>query len=73
MLYLRNILQFVVNGLNQCPFAKHNFVGEGHERVPNIVLNLGDKLNSIHKKKLKQLFAEISLVAAKFTLDVFNK
>lgn len=61
MLYLGNILQFVVNELNQSPFAKHDLVGDGHERVPHVFLNLGDKLNPIYKKKLKQSFAEIFL------------
>lgn len=73
MFYLSDILQFVINGLNQSPFPKHNLVGDGHERVPHIVLDFGDKLNPVHKKEFKQLFAKISFVTTEFAFDIFNK
>jgi len=73
MLSLSDILQLVIDGFDQSPFAKHNLVGNGHQRVPYVILNLGNKLNSIHKKESKQLLAEVSFVTAEFTLNVFNK
>lgn len=49
---LSDVLKLVINGFNKCPFAKHNLVGDGHQRVLHVVLDLGNKLNAVHKQKL---------------------
>lgn len=62
-----------VNRFNKSSFAKHNFVSHGQQRVPHVVFNLGNELDSVHEQELKQLLADIPLVSTEFALDVFNK
>lgn len=73
MFYLSDVFKFVIDRFNQSSFAKHNLVGDRHQRVPHVVLDFCDKLNSVYEQKLKQLLADIPLVSTEFALDVFNK
>ena len=41
--------------------SKHNFVSHGQQRVPHVVFNLGNELDSVHEQELKQLFADIGI------------
>lgn len=73
MFYLSDIFKFIVNIFNKSSFAKHNFVSHGQQRVPHVVFNLGNELDSVHEQELKQLFADISFITTEFALDVLNK
>jgi len=70
--YLSDIFKFIVNRFNKSSFAKHNFVSHGQQRVPYVVFNLGNELDSVHEQELKQLFADISFITTEFALDIFN-
>lgn len=70
---MSDVLKFVIDRFNQGPFAKHDLVGYRQQRVPHVVLDFCDKLNTVHEQKLKQLFADISFISTEFALDVFNK
>ena len=60
MFYLSDIFKFIVDRFNKSSFAKHNFVSHGQQRVPHVVFNLGNELDSVHEQGLKQLFADKS-------------
>ncbi len=62
MLYLRNVLQFVIDRFNQSPFSEQNLVGYAHQGILHIVLDLGDKLYAIEEKVLEQCLPDISIV-----------
>ena len=73
MLYLGDILKFIVDRFDEGPFAKHNFVRHRHQRVLHVVFNLGNELEPVHEQKLKQLFANISLVTTEFAFDILDE
>ena len=62
MLYLRSVLQLVIDRFNQGPFSEQNLVGYTHQGILHIVLDLGDKLYAIEEKVLEQCLPDISLV-----------
>ena len=73
MFNLSDVLKFVIHRLNQSPFAKHDLVGNRHQRVPHVVLDFSDELDSVHEQKLEQLLTDISLVATELALYIFDK
>ena len=56
MFQLRDVLQFVVDRLNDRPFAKQYLVGDAHQAVLHVVLHLGYQLNAIDEQFLEQFF-----------------
>ena len=59
MLYMTDILEFVVDGFYQYSFPEHDFVTQVHERVFHVPFYLSDKVYVIHKQRFKQLLADI--------------
>ncbi len=73
MLYLCNVLQFIIDCFNQCSFSRQNLIGYTHQRVPHTVFNLSDKLYTVKKKVFKQSLSDISLIRTEFSLNVFQE
>ena len=71
--YLSDVFKFVINRSDQSSFAKHDLVGDRHQRVPHVVLDFCDNLNTVHEQELKQLLADRSFISTEFAPDVFNK
>ena len=63
MLQLRDVLQFVVDRLNDRPFAKQYLVGDAHQAVLHVALHLGYQLDAIDEQFPKQLFRYVALVS----------
>ena len=55
MLYLGDILQWVVNRLNNRSLAQHQLVEDGHQLVFHVFSYLGYKLDAIGKQEVKEL------------------
>ena len=51
VLYLRDVLQLVVDGLDDGPLAQQNLVLRTHEHVPHIVAHARDELYSVDGSK----------------------
>ena len=70
MLYLGNVLKFVIDRFYECTLPQTYLVSNAHKRVLHIVLYFGKQLDSIYKQAFKKRFANISLVAEKLPLDI---
>lgn len=62
VLDLRDILQLIVDGLDQCPLAQENFVGDCHKLAFHVALQLRYQLDSVHEKSGEEVLADVSLV-----------
>ena len=72
MLQLRDVLQFVVDGLDNSPLANEDLVGDAHQAVLHVVPHLGDKLDTIDKQLVEQFFGYIALVTDQFSVDFWR-
>ena len=72
VLYLRDVLQLVVDGLNDGPLAQQNLVLRTHEHVPHIVAHARDKLYSVDEEHLEKCLADIAPVPAELAPDVLH-
>ena len=72
VLYLRDVLQLVVDGLDDGPLAQQNLVLRTHEHVPHIVAHARDKLYSVDEEHLEKGLADIAPVPAELTPDVLH-
>lgn len=62
---LENIKLFVIDRFNQGSFSKQNLVGNTHQEIFHVVLDLGGKLYVVKEKVLEQCSPDdISLLAA---------
>ena len=73
MLNLCHVLQFVIDGLDQCSFAQENLVRDGHDLPLHIVLELCNQLNAIHKEFGKEVFADVPFVSHQLSEDLFDE
>lgn len=62
MLNLRNVLELVIDGLNNCALAKQNFVNQLDQTVFHIFLALGNQLQTLFIELFKQLLGDITTV-----------
>ncbi len=72
MLYLRDVLQLVVDGLDDGPLAQQNLVLRTHEHVPHIVAHAREELYSVDEEHLENGLADISPVPAELAPDVLH-
>ena len=72
MLYLCDVLQLVVDGLNDGPLAQQNLVLRTHEHVPHIVAHARDELYSVDEEHLEKGLADIAPVPAELAPDVMH-
>ena len=56
---LADVLEFVVDGLDECPFPEQDFVVQVHEGVLHVLLEFGDKVYVVNEKGLEQLPAYV--------------
>lgn len=73
MLYLSNILMFIIYRFYKCSFPQANLVCNAHKRVPHIILDLGKKLYAINKKALEKSFSNLPFISEKFSFYVFQE
>lgn len=71
--HLRNVLEFVIHGLNDCPLPEQKFVGNAHQRPFHVAFQLGNKLYAVNEKPLEETLADIPLVADQLSVYKFNK
>ena len=64
MLYLRDVLQLVVDSLNYGHLAQQNLVLRTHEHVPHFVAHARDELYSVDEEHLEKGHADIAPVSA---------
>ena len=69
MLRLCNVLQFVIDSLDDCPFPEHDSVRYGHQCPLHVTFQFGDKLYSVHKELSEKVLADISLVTDEFAVE----
>lgn len=62
MLYLCNVLQFIIHGLNDSSLSEQKFVRDAHQCSFHIAFQLGNKLYAINEKSLEKILADIALV-----------
>ena len=65
MLYLSDILEFVINGLYNGSFPCQQSVRHGHQSAFHVALQFCDQLNTVNKQTLEQFFADIAFVSDK--------
>lgn len=62
VLYLANVLQFVIDRFYDGPFPEQYFIGYGHQAVFHVVPYMGYQMYAVHEKHLGKLLAHIALV-----------
>lgn len=62
MFYMADILEFVVDGLNECPFSELYLVVQVHKRVLHVLPDLRDKVYVVNKKGLEKVLAYVAPV-----------
>lgn len=63
MLNVADILEFVVDGFNKCPFPEQYPVVQVHKRVLHVLLYFRDKVYVINEKVFKKFLAYVSPVS----------
>lgn len=63
MFYVAGILEFVVDGFDECSFSEQNFVVEVHKRVLHVLPDLRDKVYVVNKKGLEKVLAYVAPVS----------
>jgi hypothetical protein len=71
--YLRNVLQLIVHRFNDSSLSEKKFVGNAHQRALHIAFQLGDKLYSVNEESLKEIPADIPLIANQLPVYKFHK
>ena len=66
VLYLADVLQLVVDGLDDSPFPKQYLVIEVHQRVLHVPLELSYQLDVIDKEHLEEFLADVFPVGEEF-------
>lgn len=69
VLNLADVFEFVVDGLNECPFSEQNLVVKVHKRVLHVLSRLRDKMYVIDEQRLKEVLAYVAPVGEDFSED----
>ena len=73
MLYLRDILQLVVDCLYDGPLSGKQPVGHAHDGSLHVALELRYQLDAVNEEALEQFLAYVSLVSDEFPVEEFHK
>ena len=73
VLDLRDVLQLVVYGLDQCPLAQEDFVRDCHKLAFHIALQLCYQLDAVHEKSGEEVLADVPLVPDQFSEDSLDE
>lgn len=69
VLHLCNVLEFIIHRFNDSPFSEQQFVREAHQRPFHVAFQFGNELYAINEKSLKDILADISLVAYQLAVN----
>ena len=69
MLHLCNVLQFVIDCLDDCPFPEQDSIRYGHQCPLHVIFQLSDKLYSVHKELSEKILADISFVTDELAVE----
>ena len=67
--YLTDVFQLVINGFNKSAFSKHDFIVHKHQSVLHVLLYLGYRMYTVHKKLFEQVFGNIAFIPKKLSED----
>ena len=73
MLYLADIFQFVIHGLNQGAFPEQNLVIEVHQGVLHVLPYPRDQMDVVHKECLEEVLADVSPVGEQLSEELFRE
>lgn len=73
MFNLGNVFQLVIDSLDYGPFTKQDSVIHRPDTAFHIVFQFGNQLYSVNEQFVEQVFADISFVADKFSIDEFDE
>lgn len=69
------VLELVIDGFNDAPSSKHDFIHEWHQLIFHVFLDAGDQLRALLPQSSKQIFGNVAPVAkqlAKHSLSKFR-
>ena len=70
MLYLRDVLQFIIYSFDDCPLAQENLVRDAHHSTFHVALEFCDELYAINEEFLEEILADVSLVSDELVKDL---
>ena len=70
VLNLAYVFKFITNSLNQCTFAKDNFIREMHQAVLHVLSQFCDQMNAVYEELFKKTLGDISLISKQFAIDL---
>ena len=73
VLYLADVLQLVVDGLDDRPFPKQYLVIEVHQRVLHVPLDLGYEVYVVDEEHLKEILADVPPDCEEFPEEPLGK
>ena len=73
MLQLRDVLQFVVDGLDDSPLANEDLVGDAHQAVLHVVPHPGYQLYPVCEQLMEQLLGYIAFVAYQLAVYLLHE
>ena len=73
VLYLADVLQLVVDGLDDRPFPEQYLVIEVHQRVLHVPLDLGYEVYVVDEEHLKEILADVPPVCEEFPEEPLGK
>ncbi len=72
MLDLRNILELVNNGFDNCSFVQQEFIRKVHKMILHVFAQPGDELESLFKKQLRQGGGNVAAIPKQFAAQSFH-
>lgn len=73
MLYIADILEFVVDSFDERPFSEQYLVVPIHKRILHILPYLRDKVYVVNKKGLEKILAYVAPVCKQLSEQSFGK
>src|SRR5262245_15134461 len=62
MLNLRNILQLVIHGFNNCPFSQQQFFLQKQKAIFHIFTDVGDEFDALFQQSFKECLRQVTSV-----------
>lgn|SRR5579875_1288 len=73
MLNLRDILELVDNGLNDCPFAYQQLIGKVHQMVLHVFAQPGHQMQPLFKEQLRQGKGNVATIPKQLAAQPFHQ
>ena len=71
--YLRSVLEHVIDGFDDVPFAQHHPVIERHQLVFHVHPQPGHQLDAVFKEKVEELLRYVPLVGEQLAVQTFGQ